>query len=500
MSVTNPQRARSLAEGHSGAGVVLPGGMSIGREHARPSVVASGYGRRDFVLRRVLLTADALGILVALLAASQASSRSSVADFLLVGALTLPLWAIIFRVYGLYHRDVTRVSHSSVDDVPWLFHALLLGSLMLWATYKLALPDDQLVLAEVLAFSTTAMGSVLVLRAVSRRLVKRRLGSERTLLIGDDAVIGPLVRKIRSHPEYGLEPVGRLGSRARASGDALPDLGGLGDFEATVSAHNVERVIVSHSGLDEARLLDLLRLARELSLKISLLPQTFDVMGPSVEIDDVEGVTLFGMNPPVLSRSSRTLKRSMDLAGALIGLVVLAPLFAAIALAIKLDSKGPVLYRQRRVGRAGKHFEVLKFRSMVVGAEARVAELMSESRDEYWLNLDEDPRITRVGGFLRYTSLDEIPQLWNVVRGEMSLVGPRPLQESENSLIDGWGRSRMDLMPGITGLWQVLGRTNIPFEEMVKLDYLYVTNWSLWRDVRLLLKTLPVVLTRRGAN
>jgi lipopolysaccharide/colanic/teichoic acid biosynthesis glycosyltransferase len=211
-------------------------------------------------------------------------------------------------------------------------------------------------------------------------------------------------------------------------------------------------------------------------------------------------VTILGINPPILSRSSRALKRSMDVVGASGLLLLCAPLLAAIAIASKLDSRGPVLYRQRRVGRSGRPFELLKFRTMEGGADALVQELMSQSTDEHWLKLEDDPRITRIGRLLRSTSLDELPQLVNVLMGDMSLVGPRPLVEVEDSRINGWGRCRLDLMPGITGSWQVLGRTNIPFDEMVKLDYLYVTNWSLWRDIRLVLKTLPAVLTRRGAN
>jgi lipopolysaccharide/colanic/teichoic acid biosynthesis glycosyltransferase len=168
--------------------------------------------------------------------------------------------------------------------------------------------------------------------------------------------------------------------------------------------------------------------------------------------------------------------------------------------AIKLDSPGPVFFRQERVGRRGRKFTLFKLRTMEVGAHERQEELAALSRDRHWLHLDHDPRVTRVGRFLRRTSMDELPQLWNVLKGEMSLVGPRPIVETEARQLDGWGLSRADLTPGLTGLWQVLGRTHIPFAEMIKLDYLYITNWSLWTDVRLILRTLPIVVARRGAN
>jgi lipopolysaccharide/colanic/teichoic acid biosynthesis glycosyltransferase len=170
------------------------------------------------------------------------------------------------------------------------------------------------------------------------------------------------------------------------------------------------------------------------------------------------------------------------------------------AVAIKLDSRGPVLFRQERIGRSGGRFALLKLRTMSADAESRRAQLLAQSKDPGWLHLERDPRITRVGKALRHTSIDELPQLWNVLKGDMSLVGPRPLIAEEDSRVDEWARGRLDLTPGITGLWQVLGRTSIPFEEMIRLDYLYVTNWSLWGDVRLILRTLPVVLRRSGAN
>jgi lipopolysaccharide/colanic/teichoic acid biosynthesis glycosyltransferase len=190
----------------------------------------------------------------------------------------------------------------------------------------------------------------------------------------------------------------------------------------------------------------------------------------------------------------------MDIVGALVLLALTAPLMALIAAAVKLDSRGPVLFRQDRIGRGGRRLKITKFRTMTTGAEALTDELRERSRDPHWLLLDTDPRVTRVGRLLRARSLDELPQLWSVLKGDMSLVGPRPLVEHEDRQITGWRRGRLDLTPGLTGLWQVLGRTCIPFEEMVKLDYIYVTNWSAWRDVQLLLRTLGVVLFARGAN
>jgi len=201
-----------------------------------------------------------------------------------------------------------------------------------------------------------------------------------------------------------------------------------------------------------------------------------------------------------LTRPSRFLKRSMDFAIAGVALLVLLPVMLAAALAVALTSRGPVFYTQVRVGRDGRRFRMYKFRTMVEDADSRVEELRADSADPAWLLLERDPRVTDVGRFLRTTSIDELPQLVNVLKGEMSLVGPRPMTPEIDGQIGGWARRRVDMAPGMTGLWQVLGRTTIPFEEMLKLDYLYVTNWSLWQDLRLLVRTPPAVIKRRGVN
>jgi lipopolysaccharide/colanic/teichoic acid biosynthesis glycosyltransferase len=201
-----------------------------------------------------------------------------------------------------------------------------------------------------------------------------------------------------------------------------------------------------------------------------------------------------------LSRSVWLLKRGVDVVTAAAGLVLLAPVFAVLALAIRLDSHGPVFFRQDRYGRGGRIFRIVKFRTMVDGAEVQRHALADRNEvDGPLFKLREDPRVTRVGRVLRRYSLDELPQLWNVLRGDMSLVGPRPFVTHEADQITGWAQRRLDICPGMTGLWQVSGRNDIPFEEMVTLDYIYVTNWSLWWDVKLLFQTIPTVLARRGA-
>jgi exopolysaccharide biosynthesis polyprenyl glycosylphosphotransferase len=312
-----------------------------------------------------------------------------------------------------------------------------------------------------------------------------------------------LLHKIHGHPWCRLEAVGYLADDpdpADAPAPGLPHLGPVGDLTAACRAHRIERAVMASPSMDGELLSELVRDANQAEVKISLLPSVLDVLGPSTEVDDLQGLTVLGVNPVRFSRSSWLLKRALDVTLAVTALVLLLPLLPVLALAIRLDSPGPVFFAQERLGRNGRRFRLFKLRTMVQDAEERVEELRAESAHTAWLMLAHDPRVTRLGRFLRMTSIDELPQLWNVLRGDMSLVGPRPMPPDTDREITGWGRRRLDLTPGITGLWQVLGRTSIPFEEMLKLDYLYVTNWSVWGDLRLLLRTVLVVLARRGAN
>jgi len=492
--------SRAVLASPSEAALRLPATRLAGEAHEQ--VVRTRRHPRDYVLRRALATADLLAVMVAgavaLLVVPGNSSHLSVLWLL----PTLPVWLVLFRLYGLYERDVKRVSASALDDLPALFHSFVLGTLLLWVYLKV-LRGHGLDVAEALTFGVSGIAIACGLRVAARRVVLRFGGPVRLLLVGESEVTEALARKIRTHPEYGLEPVGTISVNDVAdSPDGLTHLGRLEelDLRRLVVAEGVERVIVTADDLPDEAMMDLVRNCGAVSVKVSLVPNHINALGPSVAIDDIEGLTILGLNPLVLSSSSRLLKRLLDIVGATVGLVLAGPVLIALAIAIKVDSPGPILFRQQRIGRNGKAFTVLKFRSMVVDAEARTQELRTQSSDPDWLKLDHDPRITRVGNLLRNTSLDELPQLWNVLIGEMSLVGPRPLVGSEDELIAGWSRTRLDLAPGVTGLWQVLGRTDIPFRDMVSLDYLYVTNWSLWLDIKLIARTVPVVLIRRGAN
>jgi exopolysaccharide biosynthesis polyprenyl glycosylphosphotransferase len=421
----------------------------------------------------------------------------------LVGALAVPAWLAIFAGYGLYENDNLKISIASFDEVRDVFHAMLVGSLLLlivsqgvryafgWWVYSAV---------EAAFFVATALVLVPVARGAIRSWVfPRVMQPRRTLIMGSGPEAQLVHRKIQSHPEYGLDVVGFLDNRDIDG--AGPVLGAPDDIAELVDELEVDRVLLASSITDHERMLDLLRSVRRPDVQVSIVPRYFEIFTSHAILDDVEGMPVVTLPPMRLGRSSRLLKRCFDSAVAALVLLLLSPLLLAIALAIKLDSRGSVIYRQPRRGRNGSEFTIAKFRTMHEGAEARRSEVLhlNEVDGPLFKAKKGDPRVTRIGGFLRRYSLDEFPQLLNVIRGDMSLVGPRPFVVYEADQITGWATRRLDMTPGITGLWQVLGRNDIPFDEMVKLDYLYVTNWSLWWDMKILCQTIPVVLGKRGA-
>ena len=471
-------------------------------------VIGAHLGRRDQLTRRFLLVADIAALLGSLfVAGALGDHRLTDTELISLALPVVPLFILLYKLYGLYDRDLKRISHSGIDDLPWLFHALVVGTLILWLFVRL-IADDRLIFAETAWFGVSALVLTTLARSLARHSVVWLLGPERVLIAGEGTIPRLLIRKIADHPEYGLEPIALLGPSGRPAVHVvaeenpagLPSVGGPADLERVIRERAPQRVVICRPDFSPPEVFDMIDTCRRYSVKAAVVPSAVDAFGPSLEVDEVEGITVLGVNPPILGRTTRALKRGFDLLVAVPMLLLAAPVMVAIGIGIKIDSPGPVLFRQRRIGRSGREFRLIKLRTMCDDAESKRERLMSESRDERWLDLEEDPRITRFGGFLRRSSLDELPQLFNVLRGEMSMVGPRPLPAEEDAQVDGWARGRLDLTPGITGLWQVLGRNQIPFDEMVKLDYVYVTNWSLWGDVRLLLRTLPAVFGSRGVN
>jgi exopolysaccharide biosynthesis polyprenyl glycosylphosphotransferase len=472
--------------------------------------------RRGWLIRRMLLLADVAGLCIAFAVAQRlfgpsaggATGELTSQTEALLFAATLPLWIVVAKLYGLYDHDEERTDHSTSDDIAGVFHLVTVGACIVFVGGRitgLIHPE----LGKVLVFWLVAIATIIIGRGIARACCRRSITYlQNTVIVGAGDVGQTVARKCLQHPEYGINLVGFVDSEPleRAPGlEHLCLLGPTSSLTAIVRAFDVERVVIAFSKESHEQTLNLIRSLKDLEVQVDIIPRLFEIVGSGIEIHAVEGLPLVGLRPLRLSRSSRMLKRTMDLSFSALGLVILSPLFLAAAVAIKLDSPGPVFFRQVRMGAGDRPFRIFKFRTMVADAELQkgeMAELNMHARngdDPTMFKMPDDPRVTRVGQVLRRYSIDELPQLLNVLIGEMSLVGPRPLILDEDERVVEWARKRLALKPGATGLWQVLGASDIPFNEMTKLDYIYVTNWSLWGDVMLMFRTLPAILRTRRA-
>jgi exopolysaccharide biosynthesis polyprenyl glycosylphosphotransferase len=463
-------------------------------------------------MRRLLLLADIVGLMTAFLVAEWVVSAPVTADTVLpqwefvIFCASLPFWVLLARLYGLYDRDEERTDHSSVDDFFGMLQVVTIGTWVFLAAMlvtNLAHPTlDRLVVFWGLAIAFVS-GFRVVIRVVGRR---HAAYVQNVLIVGSGQVARQLAEKMGKHRSYGLNIVGfvdRDEGAIRNGGAPLELVGTTDELRHLVHQHAIDRVVIAFSTDSHEETLDVIRLLQNERVQVDIVPRMFEVLGTSTQLHTIEGIPLVGLALPRLSSSSRLLKRSFDVLGATVGLVLLSPFLLLIALVIKLDSRGPVFFRQVRMGEDERTFRIYKFRTMVADAETRKDEVahlnMHRNGDPRMFKVPSDPRVTRVGAFLRRSRIDELPQLINVLKGEMSLVGPRPLILDEDRFVERWARRRLSLRPGITGLWQVLGASDIPFEEMTKLDYLYVTNWSLREDVRLIMRTIPSLVRGRAA-
>ncbi|HYM91207.1 MAG TPA: sugar transferase, partial [bacterium] len=452
---------------------------------------------RDALFRRMLLLADMVAIVGAFVLTVELSRRPLQLTW--AAAAGVPILVVCAKLTGLYDRDETLLRKTTLDEAPKLFQLATLCALVTWLTGGL-ITHSVIDRHEALFLWLALAGGLILARAVSRALALRIAPTERCLFIGDEVSAETIRSKLTDHGGVKAEVVAHLDldKVASWSTDTFSEarLAEIRDLAQTLDVH---RAIIAPRSVDGGEMLNLVRTLKAVGVRVSLLPRLLEVVGSSVEFDDLHGVTVMGVRRFELTRSSAAFKRAFDLFGASLGLLAVSPLLAVIAVAIKLDSRGPVFFRQLRVGRHGHRFQMLKFRTMVPEAEAMKDSLRhrNEAREGLF-KIAEDPRVTRVGRLLRCTALDELPQLWNIVRGEMSLVGPRPLVVDEDQRVEGWHRRRLELMPGMTGPWQILGPARVPLKEMVAIDYIYIANWSLWTDLKILLRTVPHVLGRRG--
>jgi exopolysaccharide biosynthesis polyprenyl glycosylphosphotransferase len=274
----------------------------------------------------------------------------------------------------------------------------------------------------------------------------------------------------------------------------------LAELPHVLTSVKLDELVLTEADFSEQELLQTVKLAHRRGVAVRLAPTTTELLVHEGEYVPGQGAPLFELRPPIITGLDFVVKRAFDLSCAAIGILAGLPLWIAIAVAIKLDTRGPVFYVDRRVGVGEREFGMLKFRTMLHGAAEMQAAL--EERNEATgalFKIRDDPRVTRTGRLLRRYSLDELPQLANVLRGEMSLVGPRPLPLRDNELLEDWHKARYNVLPGMTGLWQISGRSGLTFDDLVRLDFTYLENWSVWQDVTIILKTIPAVVSRRGA-
>jgi exopolysaccharide biosynthesis polyprenyl glycosylphosphotransferase len=334
---------------------------------------------------------------------------------------------------------------------------------------------------------------------VTGRLLEQVGYRRRAVLVGSGNRIGAVADALEGDARASVDIVGYL-SLGMPPRSGLRPLGGLDDLEAVITAEQVDEVIIADPDFPQGPALDLVETCHAQGITVHVAPSTMEILVERAEFVPGESVPLFTLRPPVFDGLQFAMKRSFDLLVAGLVLVLISPVLAVCALAVKLSSRGPVIYRSMRPGIGARPFACLKFRTMRVDIDLTTDQLeaLNESSGALF-KIRDDPRLTRVGSFLRRFSFDELPQLINVMRGEMSLVGPRPLPMRDFELLDEWHKKRYLVLPGVTGLWQVSGRSELDFDDLVRLDFLYLERWSVLLDLSILLKTIPAVLSRRGA-
>jgi exopolysaccharide biosynthesis polyprenyl glycosylphosphotransferase len=459
---------------------------------------ASGLRRRGAMLRRLLASGDWVAQVGALCVATAATATTDVAT-LFWAVLFSPVWILVVKLHGLYDNDHRRIRHSTLDELPSLVSASVLGTLVLDGLLALS-PVGPLSPTSAIAVGVGTLAGSFVLRGVLRFVWHRLTGVAAGLVIGPAAAVDMIARRVSTHPETRLALVGYLSASVGETASELPRLGSMADISKVAREHEIERVVVTEQEMSESAAERLIEECKAEGLALTFLPQHYGLLGPGIELNRLAELPVLDFRFSDPPRSTVAMKRAMDVfvSGSL--LVLLSPLLAAVAVAILLDSGRPVFFRQRRAGKDGEPFTMVKFRTMDADAEERLGDLVDlGGLDQPAFKIADDPRVTPIGRRLRRSSIDELPQLINVLRGEMSLVGPRPEQESVVALYDERQRGRLAIKPGLTGPMQVYGRSDLTFEERLAMERDYLDNLSLLTDLAILLRTPRAVIRGEGA-
>jgi exopolysaccharide biosynthesis polyprenyl glycosylphosphotransferase len=465
----------------------------------------------------MLLAADVTGLLTAfavtelLFRDSDPAGGIGVSTETVIFVLTLPAWILAAKLYGLYDRDEELATHSTADEVVSVFH---LVTVVVWIYYSvswlfgLVRPDQ----AKLSTFWLLAFLGLIAARWSARTIARRHPAYIQNAVVVGAGDVGQLIgRKLHQHPEYRISLLGYVDTTPKERRRDLVDVPHLGEPEDIVDIvriHRVDRVIVAFSQDRHDQTLQLVNALRDQDVQIDVVPRLYEAIGPRTVVHGIEGLPLLGLTPARIPRSSRLLKRSLDVVGASLLLVLTAPLMLVIAALVRRDSPGPVFFRQVRLGMNVREFTMLKFRTMRHGTDDAphreyLAAIMTPTAlptSSNLYKLDRSDVVTRIGRWLRRTSLDELPQLVNVIRGDMSLVGPRPALPYELALYEPHHFERFDVPAGLTGLWQVEARAHSTWREALDLDVLYARSWSLGLDLRLLLRTPALIFRRRETS
>ena len=436
------------------------------------------------LLRRMLALADILAVGAA---ATFVGLWGSGAEASLLLVLFAPVWIVTAKLAGLYDRDQRTLRHLTVDELPWIV-MWALSSTALLTLLLVPFPALDLISDDRLLVWGTVLGLGFVFRASARGVWRRITPPERVLIVGEGPLAQAVVRKLELFPDIHAEIHSRIASCAQLD-ERLQQL-----------EENVDRVVIACSELSETLLERLLPVCRGRHIKLTIVPPTRGMFGTATHLTHIAELPLLDYNTWDISRTTVGLKRAFDIMVALVGLVATLPLFVLVGLATLVDSGRPIIFRQTRAGERARPFQMLKFRTMVPDAERLLADLVPfDELADPMFKLKADPRVTRLGRLLRRASIDELPQLINVLRGEMSIVGPRPEQLDLVERYAPEHQFRLEVKPGITGPMQVYGRGELTFEERLAVEREYVENLSLVRDIRIVLMTLPAVLGKRGA-